>query len=304
MPQFGELRDDSIYYVSAKRAGFRATAASLRACRASPRKQNFPPLYPLLLSAAWKVDPSFPHNLRTAAWISWLGFPAMMAILMMYYPRMGFSGGLTWLMLAILAINPFLILFSSRLVSEIWFTAFALMSLFLAEEETSGVSVALVAGALGGPCLLNAQRAGIVMLASSPLVYWMRGRRMHAVCIRRRYDSVRPWMDAVEPGEYPSHQRSGHHLLHELHPPLLEQRHAPECSVTAVEESRRATDESRFLRTTAGLHHWIVEGHRVGHGDHDDCGCCPIGARRARNGVCVFWGRERGASSCVELSAE
>ncbi len=54
------------------------------------------------------------------------------------------------------------------------------MSLFLAEEETSGVSVALVAGALGGLAYLT-RNAGIVMLASSPLVYWMRRKRMHAV---------------------------------------------------------------------------------------------------------------------------
>jgi hypothetical protein len=29
-----------------------------------------PPLYPLLLSVAWRLDPAFPHNLPLAAW-SW-----------------------------------------------------------------------------------------------------------------------------------------------------------------------------------------------------------------------------------------
>jgi hypothetical protein len=178
MPQFGELHDDSIYYVSAKTL---ATGEGYKLAHlpGEPAETKFPPLYPLLLSAAWKIDPQFPHNLRGAAWISWLAFPAVMALLMMYYPRMGFSSGLTWLLLAVLAVNPFLILFSGRLISEIWFTAFLLLSLVLTEEGgTLGTAVA--AGAIGGLAYLT-RSAGIVLLASGPLFYWLRGKRPYAV---------------------------------------------------------------------------------------------------------------------------
>ena len=174
MPQFGELHDDSIYYVSAKTlaAGEGYKLADLPG---EPAETKFPPLYPLLLSAAWKMDPAFPHNLRSAAWISWLAFPAVMALLMMSYPRMGFSNGLTWLLLAVLAINPFLILFSGRLISEIWFTAFLLLSLVLTEED-GGAGTVVAAGVIGGLAYLT-RSAGIVLLASGPLFYWVRGKK-------------------------------------------------------------------------------------------------------------------------------
>jgi hypothetical protein len=178
MPQFGELHDDSIYYVSAKTLAS-GEGYKLADLPGEPPETKFPPLYPLILSAAWKIDPAFPHNLRTAGWISWLAFPAVLALLMMYYPRMGFSGAFTWLMLAVLAINPFLLVFSSRLISEIWFTAFLLLSLVLTEED-GGLGSAVVAGVIGGLAYLT-RSAGIVLLASGPPFYWLRGKRRYAL---------------------------------------------------------------------------------------------------------------------------
>src|ERR1700691_4311270 len=64
MPQFGDIHDDSIYYVSAKsRAAVDYRIKSLPARRFQPK---YPPLYPLLLSIAWRVNPNFPQNLPLA----------------------------------------------------------------------------------------------------------------------------------------------------------------------------------------------------------------------------------------------
>jgi hypothetical protein len=65
MPQFGYLHDDSLLFVSAKslasHGGYRI--ASLPE---NPYQIKYPPLFPLLLSLIWRLNPHYPDNLRLA----------------------------------------------------------------------------------------------------------------------------------------------------------------------------------------------------------------------------------------------
>src|SRR5690349_19430698 len=69
LPGFGDLHDDSLYYVSAKSladgGGYR-----IESLPGERSQTKYPPLYPLLLPAAWHIDPQLPHNLPVAAWTS------------------------------------------------------------------------------------------------------------------------------------------------------------------------------------------------------------------------------------------
>src|SRR5690348_239945 len=122
VPRFGDLHDDSLYFVSAKSlaegGGYR-----IESLPGEPAQTKYPPLYPLLLSVAWRLNPQFPHNLPAAAWLSWLALPAILFQLLWIFPKMGIDGWRMWLLLALLAMNPYMILFSSTLLSELWFTA-------------------------------------------------------------------------------------------------------------------------------------------------------------------------------------
>ena len=54
LPQFGDIHDDSLYYVSAKSlAGGHYRIESLPG---EPAQTKYPPLYPLLLSIAWRME--------------------------------------------------------------------------------------------------------------------------------------------------------------------------------------------------------------------------------------------------------
>ena len=90
MPRFGDFHDDSIYYVTAKSlaggGGYR-----IESLPGEPAQTKYPPLYPLLLSIAWKFDPQFPRNLTIAAWISWLAFPAVLFQLPALFRRLEFK---------------------------------------------------------------------------------------------------------------------------------------------------------------------------------------------------------------------
>src|SRR6202043_4265752 len=107
---------------------------------------KYPPLYPLLLSIAWRVPldkaPEFPHNLPIAAWISWLAFPAIMIQLLWLFPGLGITGWRAWLLMTLVAINPYMLVFSSTLVSELAFTALMLAALLLTERSTRAAAVA------------------------------------------------------------------------------------------------------------------------------------------------------------------
>ena len=122
VPKFCYLHDDCLYFVSAKSmadgGGYRI--ASLPG---EPPQTKYPPLYPLVLSLAWRLVPEFPANLTPAVWISWLALPAMLFLLGRLYPRMGFDGWKGAALLGLLAANPFTITFSGTLLSELLFVA-------------------------------------------------------------------------------------------------------------------------------------------------------------------------------------
>jgi hypothetical protein len=181
LPQFGDIHDDSIYYVSAK--SLAEGHYQIESLPGQPAQTKYPPLYPLLLSVAWRLNPQFPQNLPIAAWLSWLAFPVMLALLAALYPRMGISGWQLWLLLILLAFNPYIILFGSKLLSELWFTALLAGVLLLVEravEADAGPGWAVAAGGLSGLVYLT-RSAGIVLLASAFLYLWMHRERRKAV---------------------------------------------------------------------------------------------------------------------------
>ena len=170
LPGFGDLHDDSLYYVSAKSlaAGHGYRVESLPG---QPSQTKYPPLYPLLLSIAWRVNPDFSQNLPIAAWISWLAFPAVMVQLLWLFPRLGVSGWRAWVLIALVAVNPYMMVFSSTLVSELAFTALMIATMLLieraAETDPAG-DIAALSGVVAGLAYLT-RSAGIVFLLAGPL---------------------------------------------------------------------------------------------------------------------------------------
>jgi len=190
LPGFGDLHDDALYYVSAKSladgGGYR-----IESLPGEPSQTKYPPLYPLLLSAAWHIDPQFPHNLPVAAWTSWLAFPAVMFQLLWLFPRLGITGWRAWLLMTLVAVNPYMLVFSSTLVSELAFTALMLAAMLLTERATRTAVVA--AGIVAGLAYLT-RSAGIVFLVAGPLYLWMRHKRREAfICLAAMLPFVAGW---------------------------------------------------------------------------------------------------------------
>jgi hypothetical protein len=177
LPSFGDLHDDSLYYVSAKSLAD-GGAYRIESLPGEPSQTKYPPLYPLLLSVAWRMNSEFLQNLPIAAWISWLAFPVIMLQLVWVFPRLGIAGWRAWMLMLLVAVNPYMLVFSSTLVSELSYTALMLAAMLLTERATRASAIA--AGTVAGLAYLT-RSAGIVFLVAGPLYLWMRHKHREAV---------------------------------------------------------------------------------------------------------------------------
>src|ERR1051325_8907984 len=74
VPHLGYFQDDALYWLGAKSLadgqGYRIPSLP-----GAPFQTKYPPLYPWMLTAVWKLDRVFPQNLRWALLMSWLLLP-------------------------------------------------------------------------------------------------------------------------------------------------------------------------------------------------------------------------------------
>ena len=80
MPHLGFYHDDSIYWVSGRSLAM-GDGYRIESLPGQPYQTKYPPLYPALLAAIWKLDPQFPANLPLATLFAWLLLPLFLAAL-------------------------------------------------------------------------------------------------------------------------------------------------------------------------------------------------------------------------------
>jgi len=169
MPHLGHFQDDGIYWTCAKSIasgmGYR-----IESLPGAPYQTKYPPLYPLLLAPIWKWNPAFPGNLRVAMLAAWLALPLFLLAARRFLDGACVPAALVWLVLGALALNPFIVFFSTTLMPELLFTALVLTAIFLAgrAEDTGCRCAALMAGLAAGLAYLTKSSAA-PLLATVPL---------------------------------------------------------------------------------------------------------------------------------------
>ncbi|HEX8986002.1 MAG TPA: hypothetical protein VF767_11230, partial [Bryobacteraceae bacterium] len=173
MPQFGLLGDDTVYFVGAKSLasgqGYRILSLP-----GAPAQTKYPPLYPLLLSPVWKINPQFPDNLRLAALLAWLPVPVLLVLARRYFAHLGFGTKHAWILCALMAVSAPVVTFSLNLMPELAFTAVLVACVMAADHETDARWV-VAAGVLAGVAYLL-KAAALPLLVTSPLLYLLRKR--------------------------------------------------------------------------------------------------------------------------------
>jgi hypothetical protein len=122
MPQLGFYHDDAIYMVTAKSLaegnGYRIESLPLQ-----PYQTKYPPLYPLVLAAVWRIGPAFPANLPYVMLVAWLGLLAVVLLTRKVLRQAGLSDWESAGLAAFVALSPVAVQFGLLGMSELWFTA-------------------------------------------------------------------------------------------------------------------------------------------------------------------------------------
>lgn len=191
MPYLGSLHDDSVYWVTAKSLaegkGYRVLSFP-----GQPYQTKFPPVYPILLSLAWRFWPNYPQNLVPALAINFLIFVVLVFALRSLYRLFGLSEPQALLVCAIFALDPYVNVLATSLMSELLFLLLMVGSMLLAEAASRRPDsrLAFSSGILAGVACLT-RIAGLPVLVSTPLVFALQRRYRHAVVFAA---GLLPWI--------------------------------------------------------------------------------------------------------------
>jgi hypothetical protein len=176
MPHAAEYHDDGLYYIGAKSMA-ETGSYRIESLPKQPAQTKYPPLWPATLAVAWAANPHYPDNLPVAMLLCWMWLPLTLAAYRKWLMNFGLSPNVVLGLGALWALNPYVVLFSTAMLSEMQFTFLLLASLALLERRRAGW-IAL-AGAVAGLAFLS-RTAGIALLPAAAGYLALRGRWRHA----------------------------------------------------------------------------------------------------------------------------
>jgi hypothetical protein len=176
-PHFGVLQDDGLYLIAGKTLAQNSSYV-IASLPGEPQQTKYPPLYSLLLSVAWRINPSYPANLPLAVLLSWLSFPLVVVLAYRWCIRQRFECPVAWLAVGLFALNPYVLFFVSNLGSEMLFMAFLLGAMMVAQgKDQEDWRMPLLAGVIAGVGYL-ARTSGIALLPAAIAYYcWKKQAR-------------------------------------------------------------------------------------------------------------------------------
>jgi hypothetical protein len=160
LASFGYFHDDTLYFASAQ-ALATGRGYAIPSIPGNPPQTKYPVLYPLLLSAVWKISPRFPDNLSLALGLTALFGAALVAGWHALLLELGASRRVALVLTAASAFHPFVLALSGALLSDIPFMALAVWAAVLAKV---GRPPWAAAGPLTGLAVL-ARSMGLAVVA-------------------------------------------------------------------------------------------------------------------------------------------
>jgi hypothetical protein len=186
MPHLGIFHDDAIYLIAAKSLAL-GEGYRIASLPEQPHQTKYPPLFPLWLSLAWRVEPTFPANLPLVAGLCWVMLPFCVAGAWRLLRDAGFSLVEATSIAAWIALNPVAVMFGMLAMSELPALGLLLAALILAERavrapQAGGLpcwAMAGMAGFVGGAAFL-ARTAMLPLVVTAPVVFLLQGQRRAA----------------------------------------------------------------------------------------------------------------------------
>jgi len=149
-PLFGDGYDDALYFSGAK-ALASGDGYRMLSFPGQPWEVKYPPLYPLYLSLAWRVQPSFPANLSIASALQAALLPIFVLLLLLTLRSLGFVWRKAFLLAGLMLSSLAFVQLSTTLFSEILFLCFLLASILAIERAIESPRAYLWAATGGLP---------------------------------------------------------------------------------------------------------------------------------------------------------
>ena len=195
MAQFGQYHDDAIYFISAKSLA-EGTGYRIPSMPENPPQTKYPPLLPGLLALVWLLNPKFPDNLVLATVLQWTAIPLLLGLSLAWFRKVGLAHWQSWTALAILATQPYTVVMSAGIYTEVLFAVLLLFALLALEKAASPPQPwpwALAGGILIGLAYLT-RTSGIVCIVAIPGVFLLwRMWRQAAVSLLGMLPAVAGW---------------------------------------------------------------------------------------------------------------
>ena len=201
MPQLGSWHDDGIYWISAHSL---ATDKGyvIEHLPTQPPQSKYPPLYPALLSVAWRFGGAFPGNLKPATALQWCFTPLYFVLAWLWFRRSEFRPWVAWALTALIALAPITTLFAVSLMTELPFTAVLLALMLLIERRQITARQALVAGLLGAAAFLIRTNAIVLVVAVPVLLIPRRRYRQAAAFVAPMLVAIAGWQGWCATGRF------------------------------------------------------------------------------------------------------
>jgi len=148
----------------------------------APPEVHYPPLFPLLLAAVWRLVPAFPSNLVALKAVPLLAALGLVLLLPRYLVRIGVAPLAAGITALLTALAPLTLRYATAVVSELPFMLLLVATLLLVEraaEPDRPVGRAAIAGAVAGLAMLT-RLVGVALVVGGALTLVRRGERRRA----------------------------------------------------------------------------------------------------------------------------
>jgi len=134
LPALGLFHDDAVYTVTAK-ALAEGRGYRIISLPDEPLQTKYPPVFPLLLAAVWKVTPTFPDNVTALKAVPLVGAIAWLLLTLRLYRALGVPRPLSVAAVAAVASVTWVLYLSVTLLSETVFAALCTAALVCVEAD-------------------------------------------------------------------------------------------------------------------------------------------------------------------------
>jgi hypothetical protein len=195
-PGYGLFHDDGIYLVTAKSlaegTGYRIVSLP------SPISQNkYPPVFPVLLAAVWKIFPHFPQNMLALKFVPLLSMLCWLWLTYILLRPVSKSPVMCRYLMLFTAASPAVVYFTVTLLSEMTFACLLSGALLLLtrlhEEETPRTGAVLYASVLTSAAILTRMAALPLAFAGALPLLLRRKTRQALVYLLATGAMLIPW---------------------------------------------------------------------------------------------------------------